>query len=152
MGSIGVVLNGFGFVEAMDKVGVERRLMTAGEFKGLLDPFSPENSAEITHIQGVLDQVHRQFIDAVKHGRGERLRNDDDVFSGLVWTGEQSLEIGLVDALGSSSYVAREIIGAEEIIDYTPRRGILERVAERIGSAMARTLATETGLGFPAWR
>lgn len=152
VGSIGVVMNGFGFVGAMDKLGVERRLLTAGKFKGLLDPFSPEKPVEVAHIQGILDRVHRQFIAAVKRGRGDRLRQDDDIFSGLIWTGEQGMELGLVDALGSSSYVAREVIGAEEIVDYTPSRSILERVSERIGSAMAHTLATELGLGTFPWR
>jgi len=146
IGSIGVLMNGFGFVEAMDKLGIERRLMTAGEHKGFLDPFSPTRPEEIAHINTLLEQIHQQFIDAVKEGRGDRLSDEPDLFSGLVWTGEESVDLGLVDALGSSSYVAREVIGAENIVDFTPARTYLDLIADRIGGSMARALATELGL------
>ncbi|NIR32364.1 MAG: signal peptide peptidase SppA [Gammaproteobacteria bacterium] len=146
VGSIGVLMNGFGFVEAMEKLGVERRLLTAGEHKDMLDPFSPVNPKELAHVKSLLEDIHQQFIEVVKEGRGERLAGDEKIFSGLIWTGEQSLELGLVDALGSSSYVAREVLGVEEIVDYTPRRDLLERVSERIGAALADTLALRMGL------
>ena len=138
VGSIGVLMNGFGFVDTMEKLGVERRLMTAGEHKGFLDPFSPENPAEVAHVQKILDRIHQQFIDTVRRGRGDRLKEDASLFSGLIWTGDQSIELGLVDALGSSSYVAREVIGAEDIVDFTPKRSYLEALAERFGAAFGR--------------
>ncbi len=140
VGSIGVLMNGFGFVDAMKKLGVERRLITAGEHKGFMDPFSPLKEEERNHIQAMLDDIHQQFIATVKAGRGERLKDDPRLFSGLIWTGEQALELGLIDGLGSSSYVAREIIGAEKIVDYTRRRPYLERLAERLGSGVAQAL------------
>lgn len=137
VGSIGVIYSGFGFVEAIDKLGVERRLLTAGENKALMDPFSPLERESTTHLQAMLDDIHQQFIEIVKQGRGDRLQDDDKLFSGLIWTGEQGLDLGLVDALGSASYVAREVIGAEEIVDYTVRENYLDRFARRIGSALA---------------
>ena len=141
VGSIGVVMNGFGFVGAMNKLGVERRLYTAGENKGFLDPFSPQNKGEIKHVNGLLSQIHQQFINVVKEGRGDKLKDDKKLFSGLVWTGEEALKLGLVDAIGSSSYVAREIIKAEEIVDYTSKPSYLERLADRFGVAAATRLA-----------
>ncbi len=141
IGSIGVLMNGFGFVETMNKLGVERRLITAGEHKGFLDPFSPLRADEIAHIESVLEEIHAQFIDVVKSGRGERLKDNGSLFSGLVWTGEKSVELGLVDSLGSAGYVAREIVGVEEIVDFTPKRTTLERLAERVGVVLARALA-----------
>jgi protease-4 len=147
VGSIGVLMNGFGFVETMKKLGVERRLMTAGEHKGFLDPFSPENPQELSHVQKILDRIHQQFIDTVRRGRGDRLKDDASLFSGLIWTGEQGIELGLVDALGSSSYVAREIIGAEEIVDFTPKRGYLEALAERFGTAVGLGLGARVHIG-----
>ncbi len=135
VGSIGVLMNGFGFVETMNKLGVERRLMTAGEHKGFLDPFSPQNPQEVSHVQTLLGQINAQFIDVVKRGRGDRLKNDAELFSGLVWTGEEGVALGLVDALGSSGYVAREVIGAEEIVDFTASRGFLEKLANRFVSS-----------------
>ncbi len=146
VGSIGVLMNGFGFVEAMEKLGIERRLLTAGEHKDMLDPFSPVDPEELAHVRSLLEDIHRQFIEVVKEGRGDRLASDEKIFSGLIWTGQQSLELGLVDALGSSSYVAREVLGVEEIVDYTPRRDLLERVTERIGAALADALALRMGL------
>ena len=136
VGSIGVVSGGFGFVEALDKLGIERRVRTAGEHKALLDPFSPEKPFEKDHIQGLLDELHQEFIDVVKKGRGERLANDPELFSGLFWSGSKALELGLIDGLGSAGYVAREIVGAEDIISYTKKEDILERFAGSIGSAL----------------
>lgn len=141
VGSIGVLMNGFGFTEAMNKLGVERRLYTAGESKGFLDPFSKVKPADEKHIKKLLTTIHNQFISVVKEGRGKRLVDDEKIFSGLVWTGEESVELGLTDGLGSSSFVAREIIEAEKIIDYTPRANYLDRIAERIGVTMTNTLA-----------
>ncbi len=146
VGSIGVIMNGFGFVESMKKLGVERRLYTAGKHKAFLDPFSKENPEEVAHIKTVLKDIHQQFIDVVKQGRGDKLKNDPNLFSGYVWTGEQSLKLGLVDALGSSSYVAREVIKAEKIVDFTPRPNYLDRFAERFGMAMARMFSEVMGL------
>jgi len=140
VGSIGVRMDSFGFDKAIERLGIERRLHTAGEHKGLLDPFLPEDEDEVAHIQGLLDQVHGQFIDAVKRGRGDRLADDPDLFSGLVWTGEQALELGLIDGLGSSGYVAREVIGTDRIVNYTPKREIWERVVDRIGASAAATI------------
>jgi len=137
VGSIGVIMNGFGFVGAMEKLGIERRMMTAGENKGFMDPFSPLKAEDEQHISALLGSIHQQFIDVVKEGRGARLKDDPAIFSGLVWTGEQAIEVGLVDALGSSSYVAREIVGAEKIVDYTYDKPVLERFVERFGASMA---------------
>lgn len=141
VGSIGVVMNSFGFVEAIDKLGIERRLYTAGENKGFLDPFSPERKQEVAHVKGMLAQIHEQFIDIVKQGRGDKLKDSDKLFSGLIWTGEESVKLGLVDGLGSSSYVAREIIKAENIVDFTPRERFFERLADRFGVSFASALA-----------
>jgi protease-4 len=146
VGSIGVLMNGFGFVDAMDKLGIERRLLTAGERKGFLDPFSPTKPDEVEHVRSMLGEIHQQFIDAVRKGRGDRLSGDEAVFSGLVWTGERSVELGLVDALGSSAYVAREVIGAEEIVDFTPGRSYLDQLAKRFGASVANSLAMQLGI------
>jgi protease-4 len=146
VGSIGVIMNGFGFVDAMQKIGVERRLLTAGDQKGFLDPFSPAKPNEVAHVRSMLGQIHQQFIDTVRKGRGDRLSSDEELFSGLMWTGARSVELGLVDALGSSAYVAREVIGAETIVDFTPGRSYLEQLVRRFGSAAAQSLATQLGL------
>ena len=146
VGSIGVLMNGFGYVDTMRKLGVERRLITAGKHKGFLDPFSPQKEEDVKHIQVMLDAIHKQFIDTVKNGRGNRLADNDELFSGYAWTGEKSVELGLVDGLGSSSYVAREIVGADRIIDYTVRPNYLDRFAERLGVAMANVLVTTLGI------
>jgi len=137
VGSIGVLMNGFGFTKAMKKLGVERRLYTAGTSKGFLDPFSEVKASDKAHIQTLLGTIHKQFIETVKEGRGKRLVDDEKLFTGLVWTGEESVALGLTDGLGSSSFVAREIIEAEKIIDYTPRPNYLDRFADRIGVVMA---------------
>ena len=143
VGSIGVLMNGFGFVDTMKKLGVERRLMTSGEHKGFLDPFGPVKPAEAKHAQELLDQIHQQFIDTVRQGRGKSLKETKDMYSGLFWTGDDAVKLGLVDELGSASYVAREVIGAEEIVDYTFRENVFDRVARRIGTAMAQTMSAE---------
>ena len=152
VGSIGVLMNGFGFVDAMKKVGVERRLMTAGEHKGFLDPFGPAKPAETKHAQQMLDEIHLQFIETVREGRGKALKETKDMFSGLFWTGEEAIKLGLVDSLGGTSYVAREVIGAEEIVDYTYRENVLDRFARRLGTAMAQTIGTELLGRAPALR
>lgn len=145
VGSIGVRFGGFGFVEAMDKVGVERRLITAGENKALLDPFLPEDPQQVAHIQGTVDRIHEQFITAVKKGRGDRLgvNPPDELFSGLIWTGAEAVDNGLVDDLASPSHVARKIVGAERTVDYTPRKDLFQRFSDRVGATIAQTLKSE---------
>jgi len=145
IGSIGVLMNGFGFTGVMDKLGVERRLLTAGENKGFLDPFSPVRPEEKEYAQKMLSEIHQQFIDVVKKGRGQRLKDNPELFSGLVWVGTKSVELGLADALGSIEYVAREVIKAEHIVDFTPRENIAERFAKRFGAATAEALVRLTG-------
>jgi len=140
VGSIGVIMSGFGFVEAIDKLGIERRLLHAGENKGFLDPFSPLKQEEVSHVDKLLDDIYKQFVDTVKDGRGDRLKDDEKIFSGLVWTGEQSLELGLVDELGSAGFVAREVIGVEDILDFTRRESYLDRFAKQFGSALAERI------------
>lgn len=136
VGSIGVLMDGFGFTGLMDKLGVERRLMTAGVNKGFLDPFSPQTEKHRAFAQTMLDQIHQQFIDAVKAGRGNRLRETPETFSGLFWSGQQAIELGLADQFGSLDYVAREVVKAEEVVDYTRRENVAERLAKRFGAAM----------------
>jgi len=136
VGSIGVLMDGFGFTGLMDKLGVERRLMTAGENKGFLDPFSPQTTTQRAYAQSMLNQIHRQFIDVVKAGRGIRLKETPETFSGLFWTGQQAIELGLADQLGSVDFVAREIVKAEEIIDYTRHENVAERLVKRFGVAI----------------
>ena len=148
VGSIGVLMNGFGFVDAMEELGVERRLMTAGDHKGILDPFSPVSDFDKQHADKLLSDLHQVFIDAVKNGRGERLKGDDDVlFSGLFWSGREGIDLGLVDAIGSASYVAREVVGVEELKDFTAKADPLERLADRLGAATGRALARIGGFG-----
>ena len=146
VGSIGVIMSSFGFVDAIEKLGVERRMLTAGENKGFLDPFSPLKERDVKHIRSMLGNIHDQFIETVKAGRGERLKISDDLFSGLVWTGEQGLKLGLVDGLGSASYVAREIIGEENIVDFTFQPDPIERFVNQLGVVMAETFAKISGL------
>lgn len=144
VGSIGVRMDNFGFVEAIDKLGIERRTLTAGENKALLDPFLPEDEKTKAHMQTMLAEIHQQFIDSVKKGRGDRLdTNVEGLFSGLIWTGEAAVNIGLVDELASSSHVAREVIGEETIVNYTVKQDILERFAERLGSSVAQVISTQ---------
>jgi protease-4 len=136
VGSIGVLMDGFGFTGLMDKLGVERRLMTAGENKGFLDPFSPQTEKHRLFAQSMLDQVHKQFIDVVKTGRGKRLKDTPELFSGLFWTGQQAVEMGLADQMGSLDFVAREIVKAEDVVDYTRRDNVAERLAKKFGAAI----------------
>ena len=136
VGSIGVLMDGFGFTGLMDKLGVERRLMTAGENKGFLDPFSPRSDKQRVFAQTMLDQIHKQFIGVVKAGRGDRLKETPEMFSGLFWSGQQAVDMGLADGLGNLDYVAREVVKAEEVIDYTRRDNVAERLVKRFGAAM----------------
>lgn len=147
VGSIGVLMNSFGFENAIEKVGVTRRLYTAGEHKGFLDAFSKPLDEDVEHAKSMLNNIHKQFIEVVKKGRGDKLKDDPLLFSGYVWTGEQSLELGLVDKLGSSSYVAREVIGAEKIKDFTVSEAFIDRFAKKMGASMASTLAEISGFG-----
>ena len=136
VGSIGVLMDGFGFTGLMDKLGVERRLMTAGANKGFLDPFSPQTETQRAFAQTMLNEIHKQFIDAVKNGRGQRLKETPETFSGLFWSGQQSIELGLADELGNLDYVAREVVKAEDIVDYTLRDNVAERLVKRFGAAI----------------
>lgn len=142
VGSIGVIMSGFGFVDTIDKLGVERRLLHAGENKGFLDPFSPLKSEEVEHVETLLADIHQQFVDVVKKGRGDKLVNDEKIFSGLIWTGEQSVELGLVDGLGSPGYVAREVIGVEEIVDFTRRETVLDQFSSKLGATIERSISS----------
>ncbi len=140
VGSIGVRMDSFGVVDAMEKLGIESRTLTAGENKALLDPFTPVNEKAMKHLQAMIDEIHQQFIDAVKKGRGDRLKEFDDLYTGLIWTGNEAIEYGLVDKLGSASYVAREVIGAEDIVEYSVEVDVLERLADRLGASTAKML------------
>jgi protease-4 len=145
IGSIGVLMDGFGFTGSMDKLGVERRLLTAGENKGFLDPFSPQNGRHKDHAQGMLNDIHQQFIEVVRKGRGTRLKETPEMFSGLMWTGSRSVELGLADGFGTVESVAREVIQAEEVRDYTARPNLAEKFARRFGAEVAGVLGN--GLG-----
>jgi protease-4 len=140
IGSIGVLMDGFGFTGAMAKLGVERRLITAGVNKGFLDPFSPVNPAQQEYVKQMLAEIHQQFIDVVKKGRGKRLKETPDTFSGLVWNGQKGVEMGLADGYGSMESVARDVIKAEKIVDYTTRESIADRLAKRFGAGVASAL------------
>jgi len=143
VGSIGVLMDGYGFTEAMKKVGVERRLMTAGENKGMLDPFSPVNPKHEALAQEMLNEVHEQFKAVVRLGRGARLKEDNETFSGLFWSGEKSIKLGLADAIGSADYVAREVIKHDEIVDYTYQETVVDRFAKRFGASMAKAIGVD---------
>ncbi|MEA3277018.1 MAG: S49 family peptidase [Pseudomonadota bacterium] len=147
VGSIGVRIDAFGLEEAIEELGIERRLLTAGKNKGILDPFSPLPEDQREFLQGILDQLHEQFIEVVKEGRGERLTGGEELFSGLFWSGEESLTLGLADELGSSSYVAREVIGAEKIVEFTEKKDLLEQFADRLGASFAESILRLTGAG-----
>lgn len=143
VGSIGVLMDGFGFTGTMNKLGVERRLLTAGENKGFMDPFSPRNSNHEAFTRKMLDEIHQQFISVVKQGRGQRLKNSPEIFSGLFWSGAKSIELGLADEFGSLNSVARDVIKAENIVDFTTRDGLADRLAKRFGAGVAS--------GFPGF-
>ncbi|PUE08001.1 S49 family peptidase [Limnohabitans sp. T6-20] len=136
VGSIGVLMDGFGFTGLMDKLGIERRLMTAGANKGFLDPFSPQTEAQRKHAQAMLDQIHGQFIEVVKKGRGDRLKETPEMFSGLFWSGQQAVDMGLADALGSLDGVARDVVKSPDVVDYTQKENVAERLAKRFGAAV----------------
>jgi protease-4 len=143
IGSIGVLMDGYGFTEVMKKVGVERRLMTAGENKAMLDPFSPVNPKHQALAQAMLNEVHEQFKSVVRQGRGARLKETPEVFSGLFWSGEQGIKLGLADAIGSADYVAREVIKQDEIVDYTYQETVVDRFAKRLGASMAKSIGLD---------
>ncbi|HAX22878.1 MAG TPA: S49 family peptidase [Hydrogenophaga sp.] len=151
VGSIGVLMDGFGFTGLMDKLGVERRLMTAGANKAMLDPFSPQDAEQTAYIQSMLGEIHSQFITVVRAGRGERLKETPDTFSGLVWSGQKAIALGLVDGLGSLDYVAREVVKAEEVVDYTQRENLGMRLARQLGASVGEGMylaARSSGLKF----
>jgi protease-4 len=152
VGSIGVLMDGFGFTGLMDKLGVERRLMTAGENKGFLDPFSAQSERQRAYAQTMLNQIHQQFITVVKNGRGDRLKETPEMFSGLFWSGEQAVALGLADQFGSLEYVAREVVKTEDIIDYTRRENVAERLAKRFGAAMGEGAMKATLRSVPVIR
>ncbi len=152
VGSIGVLMDGFGFTGLMDKLGVERRLMTAGENKGFLDPFSAQSERQRAYAQTMLNQIHQQFITVVKNGRGDRLKETPEMFSGLFWSGEQAVSLGLADQFGSLEFVAREVVKTEDIIDYTRRENVAERLAKRFGAAMGEGAMKATLRSVPAIR
>ncbi|HEX6296194.1 MAG TPA: S49 family peptidase [Burkholderiales bacterium] len=141
VGSIGVLMNGFGFTGLMDKLGIERRLITAGKNKGMLDPFSPVDESDVKHAREMVDDIHQQFIAVVREGRGPRLKETPDMFSGLIWTGQKSIDLGLADGIGSIEYVAREVIKADLIVDFTKKENIAEKFARRFGAGAASALA-----------
>ncbi|MDP1771392.1 MAG: signal peptide peptidase SppA [Methylobacter sp.] len=142
VGSIGVIMDGFGFVETMEKLGVERRLITAGAHKAMLDPFSPPKEDESRYVQSLINQVHQQFIAAVKAGRGDRLKETPDLFSGLVWTGEEGVKLGLVDAVGTQDSVAKELIGAEKRVDFSRQEHLLDKIAGKLGASFGQAIGS----------
>lgn len=142
IGSIGVIMDGFGFVDTMQKFGVERRVLTAGEHKALLDPFSPRNEVETRFMQNLLEQVHQQFIKAVKDGRGKRLKDSPDLFSGLIWTGEEGVKLGIADAFGNDDSVAKDIIGAKKLVDFTEQESVLNRLAGKLGASFGQAIGS----------
>jgi protease IV len=142
IGSIGVLMDGFGFVDGMQKLGVERRLLTAGAHKAMLDPFSPPKEDETKYMQGLLDQVHQQFIGAVKAGRGDRLKETPDMFSGLVWTGEAGVKLGVADGFGNDDYVAKDIIGAEKLVDFTQQGSLIDKMAGKLGASFGQAIGS----------
>ena len=152
IGSIGVRMDSFGAVDLMKKIGVERRLLTAGENKGLFDPFLPEQAAHKAHLQLMQNEVHQHFIKAVRDGRGDRLKESEGIFSGLIWSGEKAMDLGLVDAFGSTRSVAREL-EVEDLVDFTPHTGFLERITDRIGASIghgiSESIFTNSGLSTP---
>lgn len=152
VGSIGVTASGFGFVDVMNKVGIERRTYTSGEHKTFLDPFVPQREEETRFWASVLEVTHKQFIASVKQGRGERLKDKEhpELFSGLIWSGEQALELGLIDGLGSTGYVAREVVGEENLVDFTEKESPIDRFAKKFGVGVAEQLSLWMGLRGPA--
>lgn len=152
VGSIGVLIDGFGFAGLMERLGIERRLLTAGENKGFLDPFSPQTERHRAHAQQMLDDIHQQFIEVVRKGRGQRLKETEETFSGLVWTGQRAVAMGLVDDFGNLDYVAREVVKAEDIVDYTLRESVAQRLARRLGAGMAEGAWRMARGAWSVWR
>lgn len=152
VGSIGVLLPGFGFVDVMKKIGVEQRSITSGKNKLFLDPFTEQNPEQVAFAKSLLNDVHQHFINAVKEGRGARLKADDQVFSGLFWTGDKALQMGLIDGLGSAGFVARDVIGNDEIIDYTTTHSLLDRLTSKFGASVSKQLSSELGLNSKTLR
>ena len=140
VGSIGVLMDGFGFIDTMKKVGVERRLMTAGSNKAMLDPFSPVNPKQQAFVQTMLNEVHQQFISVVKEGRGNRLKDSPETFSGLFWNGESAVKLGLADGIGNYDFVAREMIKAEDIVDFTTYESFTDRFARKFGASLGASM------------
>jgi protease-4 len=152
IGSIGVRIDSFGFEQAIEELGIERRLLTAGANKGMLDPFSPLPEEQKAFLQTLLDQLHHQFIAVVKQGRGDHLKGSEEIFSGLFWTGEESLTLGLADKLGSTDSVARDVIGAEKTVEFKAKKDLFERLADRLGTAMVSAVLELTGGAYPMAR
>ncbi len=142
VGSIGVLMDGFGFVDTMQKLGVERRLLTAGAHKAMLDPYSPPKDDETLYMKGLLAQVHQQFISAVKAGRGDRLKENPDMFSGLVWTGEEGVKLGIVDGVGNQDFVAKDLIGAEKLVDFSRQEHLLDKIAGKLGASFGHEIGS----------
>jgi protease-4 len=142
VGSIGVIMDGFGFVDVMQKLGVERRLITAGAHKAMLDPFSPSKEDESRYVQDLINQIHQQFISAVKAGRGDRLKDNPDMFSGLVWTGEQGVKLGVVDGIGNQDSVAKELVGAETLVDFSKQEHLLDALAGKLGATFGQAIGS----------
>jgi protease-4 len=151
VGSIGVLMDGFGFSDAMKRLGVERRLITAGANKGMLDPFSPQDPKQQAYAQAMVDQIHQQFIQVVREGRGARLKESPEIFSGLFWNGEEAVKLGLADHFGNLDHVAREVVKHETVIDHTPHENVAERLAKRFGAAIGEG-AIKALRGLPALR
>lgn len=143
VGSIGVITNGFGFVGTMEKLGVERRMITAGENKGMLDPFSPSRESDVEHMRTLVGDIHEQFKSVVTKGRGDRLKDNGEIFSGKFWTGDQAIALGLADGLGSVDYVARDIVGVEEVIEYGPQKSLLDQIASQVGVSFYHAVKTD---------
>jgi len=151
VGSIGVIMDGFGFVGALDKLGIERRALTAGENKAFLDPFLPLSAKQKEYAQQMLGDIHQQFVAVVRAGRGSRIKDSPELFSGLVWNGRRSIELGLTDALGSVRSVARDVVKAEDIVDFTVQENVAERVARKFGAAMGRSVAASIQASMRGW-
>lgn len=153
VGSIGVLINSFGFSGAMEKLGIDRRLLTAGDHKGLFDPFSPLRQQDADYLKGVLEELHGQFVSDVKKGRGTRLKDSPELFSGLIWSGEHSVELGLADGFGSSDYVARELVKAEKTVDFTVKEDLFKRLAKHFGTSAGEAIGAWAGaLSLPSLR
>ena len=144
VGSIGVIMGGFGFVDTMKLLGVERRVMTSGDHKALMDPFSPVDPVAKAHLQGLMGEIHQQFISAVKQGRGDRIKETSDMFSGLIWTGVDAVKLGLADDFGDDRHVAEDIIGAKKLVNFNPEDNLFDRLSRSFGTSVGEALAEST--------